>query len=403
MAECRPHLRIAMLLPDLGIGGAEEVACTLARYLANDRCRCVVGALYDGGLLETALREQETPVAVLRLSRRPCALPWFVTDMVRMWRELARFLRQHEINVIQTNNLVPTNFLVLLLARRLHIPAVTFNFHSERFLPKAQKGSLKNRFHRLAYRLARRWTSDYVAVSSEVKQSMLRAGDCGSRRHGDLQRRGCRAILPAGRSLVGETALGVGDDAKLLITVGRLCAAKGHRYLIDAAPTVSDRHPNAHFLFVGDGELRGGARGTNSSLRHVGADPLFGKSPRCLQVAYGQRCLRASFPLGGTFHGAVGGHGCRPADRRHRRLRHASAYRERVHRFTDFSRQFPRSGWWRLDTVLSGLGAQDADGGIRRMGEAGRGRVRQQFSAEHQAADYLTLYDHLVCSGMGHQ
>ena len=60
---------------------------------------------------------------------------------------------------------------------------------------------------------------------------------------------------PAGCSVVRRD-LGLGDDAKLLITVGRLSTPKGHRYLIDAVHSIATLHPDAHFLFVGDGELR---------------------------------------------------------------------------------------------------------------------------------------------------
>ena len=50
--------------------------------------------------------------------------------------------------------------------------------------------------------------------------------------------------------------LGVAAGSTLIATVGRLVEAKGHRYLIDAARQVVSHFPDAHFLIVGDGELR---------------------------------------------------------------------------------------------------------------------------------------------------
>jgi glycosyltransferase involved in cell wall biosynthesis len=38
--------------------------------------------------------------------------------------------------------------------------------------------------------------------------------------------------------------------------VARLAPQKGQRFLIDAAPKVLERHPDARFVFVGEGELR---------------------------------------------------------------------------------------------------------------------------------------------------
>jgi glycosyltransferase involved in cell wall biosynthesis len=43
----------------------------------------------------------------------------------------------------------------------------------------------------------------------------------------------------------------------LIGNVARLAEQKGHRYLVDAAPRVLARHPQARFVVAGDGELRG--------------------------------------------------------------------------------------------------------------------------------------------------
>ena len=40
-----------------------------------------------------------------------------------------------------------------------------------------------------------------------------------------------------------------------MVCVGRLAPQKGHRYLIDAMPSVLSEHPGARLLMVGDGHL----------------------------------------------------------------------------------------------------------------------------------------------------
>jgi glycosyltransferase involved in cell wall biosynthesis len=109
----------------------------------------------------------------------------------------------------------------------------------------------------LAYRLARRWVNDYVAVSTETKQALvdqlgIAAQDVTVIHNGvDVDRYqqadACNAV---------RQELGLSPAAKLLITVGTLRTAKGHRYLIDAARQVVEQCPDVHFLLVGDGELR---------------------------------------------------------------------------------------------------------------------------------------------------
>jgi glycosyltransferase involved in cell wall biosynthesis len=53
-----------------------------------------------------------------------------------------------------------------------------------------------------------------------------------------------------------RTELGIAAEAPLVTTVASLTERKGHRYLVSAAETVLARHPDARFLFVGDGPER---------------------------------------------------------------------------------------------------------------------------------------------------
>jgi glycosyltransferase involved in cell wall biosynthesis len=70
------------------------------------------------------------------------------------------------------------------------------------------------------------------------------------------------AVIPNGVDLsrFGSAApsgirseLALGPDALLVGVIARLEPEKGHRYLLDAWPTVAVRHPSAHLLIVGEG------------------------------------------------------------------------------------------------------------------------------------------------------
>jgi glycosyltransferase involved in cell wall biosynthesis len=50
--------------------------------------------------------------------------------------------------------------------------------------------------------------------------------------------------------------LGIGHDAPVVGTIGRLSPQKGLAYLLQAAPAVAAAHSSVRFLIVGDGELR---------------------------------------------------------------------------------------------------------------------------------------------------
>lgn len=55
----------------------------------------------------------------------------------------------------------------------------------------------------------------------------------------------------------GRTALGVADNIPVLLCVATLTDHKGHKYLLQAMPTLLRRFPSAQLLLAGDGELRG--------------------------------------------------------------------------------------------------------------------------------------------------
>lgn len=52
--------------------------------------------------------------------------------------------------------------------------------------------------------------------------------------------------------------LGVGPDAPILLTVGRMDPEKRLDFIVDAFIQISERHPNAHLVFAGDGSARKG-------------------------------------------------------------------------------------------------------------------------------------------------
>jgi glycosyltransferase involved in cell wall biosynthesis len=74
----------------------------------------------------------------------------------------------------------------------------------------------------------------------------------------------------------GRASLGLADDVPLVLCVAQLADYKGHRYLIDAVPSVLKCCPRTIFVLAGDGPLRGAlmaqarARGIESAVRFLG-------------------------------------------------------------------------------------------------------------------------------------
>jgi glycosyltransferase involved in cell wall biosynthesis len=257
-------LKVLHLTLNLDIGGGQQVVRTLVEYLAGDTCTPVVCAFKDGPL------RQEIEQLGIKVELVPprrysvIAFPWFVADMVRILRSLTQIVKQYDIDAIQTHLLSTLAFLTLCLRWTTRVRAIFWTFHSANFVLTANQLPRfrwllgpKRYVHKLIYRLAVRWVSGYIAVSEQVKDSLVQvigpiqdkiAVICNGV---DLK----RYSRPVDKPLV-RRQLGLDAQAFLIIMVGTLREPKGHCYMIEAMSELVPRHPNMHALFVGDGELR---------------------------------------------------------------------------------------------------------------------------------------------------
>jgi glycosyltransferase involved in cell wall biosynthesis len=110
-------------------------------------------------------------------------------------------------------------------------------------------------------RLLARSTDRLVAISPQIRRELLEQYRIG--------RPGQYRVVPLGFDLDALAAIGDADrraarealqippGARVVTTVGRLTAIKQHGLFLEVAREVAARDPEAYFLVVGDGELRG--------------------------------------------------------------------------------------------------------------------------------------------------
>ena len=94
----------------------------------------------------------------------------------------------------------------------------------------------------------------YIAISNAVKEVLIKGGvkpEKISVVYSGVESSGADGAGPDIRA-----EFGLSDSEKIVGTVGALVGHKGHRYLIEAAPIILEKHPHVKFIFVGDGELR---------------------------------------------------------------------------------------------------------------------------------------------------
>lgn len=250
---------VMQVILNLERAGAQEVVRTLAEYLQEEGCTVTVCAFQDGPM-RAEIEKLGAKVEMLSRPRYSIAFfPMFLVEMRRIRRELAQLIETYDVDVAQTHILEVLDFLVLSLRRDTNLRVVLWTMQNAEFLPtmKHWLRRPKRFIYRLLYRLLAGRVDGFIAVSDEVRESLIR-------QLGPIQDKiftVCNAVDLKPFERAGDKAalndqLGLEAHSRLVATVGRLTEQKGHCYLIDAATSVVSAYPDTHFLFIGDGELR---------------------------------------------------------------------------------------------------------------------------------------------------
>jgi glycosyltransferase involved in cell wall biosynthesis len=258
------RLCVMQVISNLEIGGAQEVVRTLAENLGKVGCKSIVVTFKDGSL-RADIEKLGIPVEILP-SRRfsVTAFPQFVKDMLTTRRALLELVKKYNVDVIQTHLLRSLDFLVLSLRLDSDV-RIFWTFHNARFDLREehlarQKWLFKPKRwgHHAMYQLGARWVNRLIAVSEEVKNSIINTlpgipekSIVSIPNSVDVNRYGDRSTRIAVRD-----ALGLDKQHKAALVVATFKEQKGHRFLLDALQELVGQFPNLRILFAGDGELR---------------------------------------------------------------------------------------------------------------------------------------------------
>ena len=243
-------VRIALVITDLDVGGAERALVNLATRLDRSRWSPTVVALGEEGRLAEVVRQAGLPCECLAGSRR---------RPVQVVARLARSLRRCRPELVQSF-LFHANLATRLAAPWAGQPWVVGG------LRVAER---RQRWHRALDRLTAFLSAGSVCVSHGVLRFSRGVGGLDPRR---------LTVIPNGidpgpfdrASAVPRGDLGIPEQAHLALAVGRLDVQKGLADLLAAAEQVIAQCPSWHLALAGDGPCRAWL------LEQVDTQPLLG-------------------------------------------------------------------------------------------------------------------------------
>ena len=244
-------LRVLHAITMLELGGAQRNTLDTCRLL--DRARFVVGlACADRGeLFDEATRLDEVALFPLRRLRREVR----PLDDQRAVGELRRAIRAFRPDVVHTHS-SKAGVLGRLAARRERVPVIVHSIHGFGF-GTHQAAPVRWAFL-AAERLVAPWTTRFVAVSRRNLDEGVALGLFPRERacviRSGIDRTAFRSPK-GGPELRRE--LGVPAAGPLVVQVACFKPQKAPERFVELAALVARRVQAAHFLLVGDGELRG--------------------------------------------------------------------------------------------------------------------------------------------------
>ncbi|PID58123.1 hypothetical protein CSB45_05400 [candidate division KSB3 bacterium] len=248
-------IKVLHILTRLIRGGADEsTLATVAGLQDYDfKATLLVGNDSDAGYVAEALK-----VADLRCEPflRRDIKPFY--DMAALCR-LYKILKQEQYTIVHTNT-AKAGILGRFAAKMAGIPIVVHTVHGVTF-HDFRHSSLRKLF--IAFeQMAARLTDQFIAVGKDVQEYYL-AHEIGCAEQYqvihtgmDLERFFEAGKLSHAHKCAKRRELGLSLDDRLVGIVSRLDPGKGQQFLLQAAPQILSRFPQARFLLVGDGKDR---------------------------------------------------------------------------------------------------------------------------------------------------
>lgn len=178
-------------------------------------------------------------------------------------RELARILRERQILILHSHQF-RAGLVASPIGRWCRVPLIIETAHVRETW---RKGWFKGSY--AIDRLADQFIDRYIAVSHAIARYLIDEKRLPGKKitviHNgcDLQRFTPGHVPPDGL----RRSLGFGEADPVIVVLARLEPQKGHRFLLEALPTVRSEFPSVRLVCAGEGELRSQLEHQSQALR----------------------------------------------------------------------------------------------------------------------------------------
>jgi glycosyltransferase involved in cell wall biosynthesis len=239
-------MRILLAASGHGLAGGERNLLDIARFLADQGGWRVSAAVPARGPLGQALRELGCRVDTLPLSA-------FLNP--RAIKRIAALVREQKVDLVHAHG-TRAAFYARPAARSAGVSCV-YTFHGIHYL---NYSPLKRFVYLALERLMRGWSHRSIFVCRSDMEKALGAKTAAAENSVVVYNGVAPASPVEGEGEKIRRELGLAEGRPMILCVGRFHQQKGQRFLIEAAPAVFGKQPEARLVFAGDGETIGAAR-----------------------------------------------------------------------------------------------------------------------------------------------
>jgi glycosyltransferase involved in cell wall biosynthesis len=251
-----PSTRVAQLVEALDSGGAEALAVEIANELAARGHDARMIVMRSDGRFQGRLAPSVRLHDLVR-PRRDGSQAGRVIYFLESARRLEALIRRERIDVVQCH-LPKANFLGLLLAVRRACRVLVTVHNNREFDYGDNAGALKQRLRRASYRAMLRHCDTVVAVSEQVRASLMAelGVSAAAGRRLVVVPNGVRVrdVPTAAERTAARQEWGIAADEVLVVGVGRLTAQKDFAALLRALTRLPAGVPAWRCVIAGEGE-----------------------------------------------------------------------------------------------------------------------------------------------------